>query len=415
MRKNLPIGMPKRPFSLLPIFWGGLLPIFLLPWLQMEGAYYSGLALLFTAPDLLPVWPTAAAALLCVLAGVWLVLRPNRRVVQALCVCLSAAIILGAYMLFSAKRTADASGLLPRAFLVRDLGIGFWIYLALLVCGLVCAMQSVKITPSYILLTVLSVIWLFPIFWLVMTSFRAESGRYSAYFIPKALTLNNYSGLITDTALFQYARWYGNTVVVALLSCLLSTLIVLSTAYALSRVRFAMRRKLMNFLLILGMFPGFMSMIAVYYIIKGLGLSQSLAALVIVYGGGSAMGYYVVKGFFDTIPRSIDEAALIDGATRWQLFTRITIPLSKPIIIYTILTSFMAPWADYIFSSVILGDNSSNYTVAIGLYKMLQREQIDQWYVRFAAGAVLVAVPIAILFISLQKYYVEGLVGSVKG
>ena len=304
---------------------------------------------------------------------------------------------------------------MSRAFLIRDLGVGFWLYLAFAVGGLICAMRSVKITPSYILLTVLSVIWLFPIFWLVMTSFRAESGRYSAYFIPKALTLDNYSGLVTDTSLFQYARWYGNTVVVALLSCLLSTLIVLSTAYALSRIRFVMRRKLMNFLLILGMFPGFMSMIAVYYIIKGLGLSQSLAALVIVYGGGSAMGYYVVKGFFDTIPRSIDEAALIDGATRWQLFMRITIPLSKSIIIYTILTSFMAPWADYIFSSVILGDNSQNYTVAIGLYKMLQREQIDEWYVRFAAGAVLVAVPIAILFVSLQKYYVEGLVGSVKG
>lgn len=171
----------------------------------------------------------------------------------------------------------------------------------------------------------------------------------------------------------------------------------------------------MNVFLILGMFPGFMSMIAVYYILKGMGLSQSLLALIMVYSGGSALGYYIVKGFFDTIPKALDEAARIDGATMGQIFTRITLPLSKPIIIYTILTSFMGPWTDYIFARVIIGDDYKNYTVALGLFTMLDRSNIDKWYTKFGAGAVLISIPIAILFISLQKYYVEGLSGSVKG
>ena len=156
-------------------------------------------------------------------------------------------------------------------------------------------------------------------------------------------------------------------------------------------------------------------MIAVYYILKGLGLSQSLAALVLVYSGGAALTYYIAKGFFDTIPKALDEAAIIDGATRWGVFTKITIPLSKPIIIYTILTSFTAPWMDFIFAKVIMGDDYANYTVALGLWTMLQKEFITTWYTRFAAGAVVVSIPIALLFIVMQKYYVEGLSGSVKG
>jgi len=171
----------------------------------------------------------------------------------------------------------------------------------------------------------------------------------------------------------------------------------------------------MNLLLVLGMFPAFMSMIAVYYILKGIGIAQSLLALVIVYSASAALTYYVAKGFFDTIPRALDEAAYLDGASKWTVFTKITIPISKPIIIYTILTSFTAPWADYIFASVILGDKSDKYTIAMGLYGMLTQDNIDKYFKQFAAGAVLISIPIAALFISLQKYYVEGLSGSVKG
>nr|WP_123609780.1 sugar ABC transporter permease [Mobilisporobacter senegalensis] len=269
--------------------------------------------------------------------------------------------------------------------------------------------------PGYIILVIMGIIWVFPIAWIIMISFRLESGSYTSYFWPKEFTFKNYLVLLTDSSKFPYLKWFGNTLFVSVFSCALTTFIVLSTAFTLSRIRFSGRKLFMNIVLILGMFPGFMSMIAVYYILKGMNLTQSLIALILVYSSGAAMGYYIAKGFFDTIPKALDEAACIDGATKWQVFTRITIPISKPIIIYTVLTSFMSPWADFIFARVIMGDDYEHYTVALGLFTMLSRENIDTWYTRFAAGAVLISIPIAILFITLQKYYVEGLSGSVKG
>lgn len=276
--------------------------------------------------------------------------------------------------------------------------------------------KRMKDIASYAALIVLSVIWLIPIFWVVMTSFREEPGSYTSYFFPKSLTMNNYVKLLTDNTQFYFMKWFGNTLFVAICSCVISTFFVLAVSYTMSRMRFKMRKPLMNIAMILGMFPGFMSMIAIYYILKGLGITQSLLALIMVYSGGAGLGFFVAKGFFDTLPKALDEAALIDGATRLQIFTKITIPLSKPIIVYTVLTSFLAPWMDFIFASVIMGDNYDNYTVALGLFKMLEREFINDYYTQFAAGCVLVSIPIAALFISMQKYYVEGVSGgAVKG
>jgi arabinogalactan oligomer/maltooligosaccharide transport system permease protein len=275
--------------------------------------------------------------------------------------------------------------------------------------------KTIKNILVHTLLALLAFVWLIPIFWVIMTSFRGEDGSYTPYFFPKQLTFHNYIRLFTETGQFYYLRWFMNTFFVAVCSCLISTFYVLSISYAISRLRFRMRKPFMNIALILGMFPGFMSMIAVYYILKGLNMTQSLLALILVYSGGAGLGFYIAKGFFDTIPKSIDEAAWLDGASKWQVFRKITIPLSKPIIIYTILTSFIAPWTDYIFVSVIMGDNYNNYTVALGLFKMLEREFITNWYTRFAAGAVIVSIPISILFIIMQKYYVEGVSGAVKG
>ena len=203
--------------------------------------------------------------------------------------------------------------------------------------------------------------------------------------------------------------------IVAVCGCLINTTIVLATAFTLSRTRFAGRKTFMKILMIIGMFPGFMSMIAVYNILKGIGLNQSIVALIVVGAAAAAMGYHVCKGFFDTIPKALDEAAIVDGATRWQIFTRITIPLSKPIAIYTLLTNFLGAWSDYIFPSILFGDKQANYTVAVGLYWMTDFRRIDKYYTQFAAGAMVIAVPIVILFICLQKFYVEGLSGSVKG
>ena len=250
-------------------------------------------------------------------------------------------------------------------------------------------------TIVHVILAVLAVIWVIPIAWIIMISFRGESGQYISTLIPKTFTL-----------------------IISIFSCVISTFFVLSVSYCMSRMRFKMRKPMMNIALVLGMFPGFMSMIAVYYILKSVGLSEGAmirVALVLVYSGGAGLGFYIAKGFFDTIPKSIDEAAYLDGATRFQVFTKITIPLSKPIIVYTILQAFMAPWLDFIFAKVICRANAKYYTVSIGLWNMLEKEYVNSWFNCFAAGAVLISIPIVILFMSMQKCYQEGVSGAVKG
>ena len=270
----------------------------------------------------------------------------------------------------------------------------------------------------HIFLAVLAFIWVLPVFWVVLTSFRAEKGSYVDTFFPKNYTFDNYIKLFTDTSILNFPKMFMNTLIIAIFTCIISTIFVLSVSYCMSRMRFKMRKPFMNIAMILGLFPSFMSMIAVYFILKALGLAEGSMiriALIIVFSAGSGVGFYVAKGFFDTIPKSLDEAAIIDGAIRWQVFTRITIPLSKPIIVYTILTSFMGPWIDFVFAKVICGANADQFTVSIGLWKMLEKEYINSWYTCFAAGAVVVSIPIAILFMFTQKFYVEGMSGAVKG
>ena len=270
----------------------------------------------------------------------------------------------------------------------------------------------------YIILTALSVIWLFPIVWIVLISFKKEKGMYMSTLFPKEYWFGNYKKLFTDTNIINFPQMFLNTLIIAVFCCIISTFFVLCVSYVMSRMRFRMRKPFMNVALILGMFPGFMSMIATYYILKSIGLTQGSMiriALIMVYSGGSGLGFYIAKGFFDTIPKSVDEAAYIDGATRWQVFTRITMPLSKPIIVYTILNSFMGPWLDFIFCKVICGTDQRFYTVSVGLWSMLEKEYVFQWFNCFAAGAVVVSVPIAVLFLVMQKFYQEGVSGAVKG
>ena len=270
----------------------------------------------------------------------------------------------------------------------------------------------------YIILTVLSIIWLFPIVWIVLISFKKDKGMYMSTLFPKEYWFGNYKKLFTDTNIINFPQMFLNTLIIAVFCCIISTFFVLCVSYVMSRMRFRMRRPFMNIALILGMFPGFMSMIATYYILKSIGLTQGSMiriALIMVYSGGSGLGFYIAKGFFDTIPKSVDEAAYIDGATRWQVFTRITIPLSKPIIVYTVLNSFMGPWLDFIFCKVICGTDQRFYTVSVGLWNMLEKEYVYNWFNCFAAGAVVVSVPIAVLFLVMQKFYQEGVSGAVKG
>ncbi len=267
----------------------------------------------------------------------------------------------------------------------------------------------------YIFLTVLCVIWLIPFIYLIFQAFRGESTSMVTYIIPRKWTFDNFIFLFTKT---NFGHWYLNTFIIALFNAVLQTVIVLCVAYALSRMRFKGRKFLMNLMLVLGMFPGFLSMIATYFILKLFGLTSENAVpgLILVYAASSGMGYYIAKGFFDTIPKSLDEAARIDGASRARVFFRIIMPMAKPIIIYTIMMAFIAPWGDFMYASLITFGHEEAYNVAVGLYKWLDKEHISNYFTIFCAGGLLVSIPITALFMALQKYYVEGVTGgAVKG
>ena len=281
------------------------------------------------------------------------------------------------------------------------------------------AKRFITNTACHILLAVLSVIWVLPVVFVILTSFRAEPGTYKSYIIPKEFTLDNYVNLLGDNPILDFKQWFVNTFVIALFTMLISGFMVIAVSYCMSRLRFKMRKPFMNVALILGMFPGFMSMFAIYYILKGLGFLETgmlkQIALVLCYSGGAGLGFYMAKGFFDTIPKTIDEAAYIDGASKWETFVHITLPMSKPIITHTLLTAFMGPWTDYIFAKVILGQDTKYYTIAIGLWTMLEKEYINTYFTQFYTGCVLISIPISILFLMTQKCYVEGVSGAVKG
>ena len=255
-----------------------------------------------------------------------------------------------------------------------------------------------------LLIGLLALLWLVPVFWLVLSSFRAEQGAYTSYLWPKGFTFRNYVRLFTDRRLFDFPRWFGNTMLVAGCSCVITTVLTLMVAYVYSRLRFPSRRFLMNASLVLGMFPGFMSIIAIYHFMKAVSLDQTLLALILVYSGGAALNYYIAKGYFDTIPKSLDEAAILDGASNHTIFWRIILPNSKPVIATTAINAFINPIVDFIFVSVIMKDNYSNFTVAKGLYTMVDKTNIYEYYTVFCAGAVLVAIPVVLLFIRMQKY-----------
>ena len=272
-------------------------------------------------------------------------------------------------------------------------------------------------TAIYATLSVLGVLWVLPIAYLLYTAFRIRptTGIINELF-PSNLQLgiSNFTRLFSET---NFTLWLINTLFVSVCSCALTTLFILMVSYALSRLRFKFRKSVMRVLLVLGMFPGFMSMIAVYFILKAMGLTNSLLALILVYSGGAALSYYICKGFFDTVPRAMEEAAILDGASQPTVFWKIILPMAKPVIVYTVLTSFIAPWCDFIFVNTIIGV-SEKYTVSLGLYKMINSERngFNENFTVFCAGATVVGAIIVTLFMSMQRYYVEGVTsGAVKG
>lgn len=272
---------------------------------------------------------------------------------------------------------------------------------------------------SYAVLILISIIWLIPFVCIVLQSFRSfhlENGGMVDYLLPKTFSLDSYKWLFSSES--QFFRWYLNTVIIAGCVSIGQTIMVLMVSYSLSRIRFRGRKVWMNICLIIGMFPGFLTMICLYFLLKQFHLTQTgaIPGLILIGVASSGMGYYVCKGFMDTIPKTLDEAARIDGASRARIFFTMIIPMVKPMIIYTALTAFMAPWCDYIFASYVALGESKSYNVAVALYRWVNTNDYQGFFTRFCAGGVLIAVPITILFICLQKYYVEGVTGgAVKG
>lgn len=269
----------------------------------------------------------------------------------------------------------------------------------------------------HIFLGVLAFFWIIPIIWVFAESFNKNTAPYSSTFFPQEWTFDNYIALFTERDVLNFPKMFMNTFIIACFTCVISVAFVLVVSYSLSRMRFRFRKVYMNVALILGMFPGIMAVVAIYFILKALGLTQGWTtnlALIIVYSAGTGMGFYVMKGFMDTIPISLDEAALLDGCTRWQVFRLIILPICKPMIVYQAIVGFLIPWLDFVLAKAI-ARTQENYTVALGLWKMLEKEYIYDWFARFAAGAVCVSIPIALLFIVMQRYYQDSMSGSVKG
>lgn len=277
------------------------------------------------------------------------------------------------------------------------------------------ASRRIGNTLAYIVLVLMTLIWLFPFFGITLESFKVNWQGMDGELWPGKFGLDNYIRLFNET---DFLLWFKNTAIMGVATAIFQTFFVLSMSYTLSRLRFKGRKGLMNFMLILGMFPGFLTMILIYKVFYDLGLTLEMApvGLVIVYCASSGMGYYVSKGFFDTIPKTLDEAARVDGATRWQVFYKVIMPLSKPIIIYTVLMGFMAPWGDFMLASYIIHENSQGMSVAVGMYEWLSKTMVNTNYTMFCAAGVIVAIPVTAVFLALQKYYVEGVTGgAVKG
>ena len=276
--------------------------------------------------------------------------------------------------------------------------------------------KTIVNTLSYIVLAIISIVWILPFVFLLLKSFDIGNTGVTSYVFPKQWGLDNYIYLFSSET--NFLQWYFNTFIIALFVCVLQTVMQFMMAYTLSRFRFSLRKPLMNIMLVLGMFPGFLTMIVLYQILKTIGLTgaNAVPGLILVYVASSGMGYYVIKGFLDTLPKSLDEAALVDGANRMQIFIKVIIPLCKPILIYTILTSFMGPWGDFVFAYTVSLGSQAGMNVAAGLNSWLSAANIGAHFTHFCAAGVIIAIPVMILFLFLQKYYVEGVTGgAVKG
>ncbi|HAS6232217.1 TPA: sugar ABC transporter permease [Vibrio vulnificus] len=263
----------------------------------------------------------------------------------------------------------------------------------------------------YLFLTLNALLVLGPVLWTILASFKPGNNLFSSSFGEWTFTLDHYQTLFTDT---PYLDWYKNTFMLATANMLLSLVIVTMTAFVFSRYRFQGKRNVLMSILVLQMFPAFLSMTAIYILLSKMGLIDTYLGLLFVYVTGSLpFMTWLVKGYFDAIPTSLDEAAKIDGAGHMTIFLEIILPLAKPILVFVALVSFTGPWMDFILPTLILR-SEEKMTLAIGIFSWISSNSAEN-FTLFAAGSLLVAVPITLLFVATQKHITTGLVsGAVK-
>lgn len=274
------------------------------------------------------------------------------------------------------------------------------------------AKEVLLYTGMYLLLLLVAVVILYPVVWIVGSAFNEGSSLASSTAIPRHPTLQNFVRLFEET---DYKKWYMNTFMIAILNTIVSVVLTGTMGYVFARLKFAGKRFGLLSILILQMFPSFMGLIAIYVLFLNFGLLNQPLALVIIYGAGQIpYNTWLVKGYLKNVPTSLDEAAYIDGANKLQTYIKIILPVMFPILTFVAVTQFMVPWFDFILPSFLI-TSSDKKTLAVGLYELING-QANNNFTMFAAGSVLVAGPVAFLYLFLQKYLVEGLsAGANKG
>jgi len=264
----------------------------------------------------------------------------------------------------------------------------------------------------YVLLAITSLLIMIPFLWILLASITDGDTLYFEKISSIKPTLEHYKSLFQSSSNFGIC--YLNTIKIALINMIFSVILTLGAAYTFSRFRFKGRRASLMAIMILQMFPNYLAMVAIYVFLLRLNLLDTHIGLVLIYLAGQLpFNIWLVKGYLDGLSKNLDEAAKIDGATNFSIFSKIILPLSKPIIIYVAFTNFLLPCTDWIYPQLVLSSDNKT-TLAIMLYNLINNPDSIQ-YTTFAAGSVLVAVPATILFIILQKYIVQGIsAGAVK-
>ncbi|MCK4259215.1 MAG: sugar ABC transporter permease [Halanaerobiales bacterium] len=275
-------------------------------------------------------------------------------------------------------------------------------------------LKVLRLSLSYLFILMMLCITIYPILWMIGASFNPGDTLYSSTMFPKNPTLSHYKELLTDSD-YPFLRWYGNTLKIAVMTAFLGVLLCSFTAYAFSRFRFRGREYGMMFMLVVQMFPAFMNIVALYILLNMVGLLDTQLGLVFVYAGANIpFNAWIMKGYFDTIPKSLEEAALIDGASRSTIFWKIMMPLASPIIAVITIFHFVIPFGDFILARLLL-TSVNKYTLTVGLFSLVN-DKFGQNWTTFTAGSLLMAIPIVVLYMSLQKYFISGLTGgATKG